>query len=179
MLRETFRDSGYQVDWYCNTKDPLFLTFDRADMERDGIRLQPPIPENRLPEVLQRYPFAVVPTDTLDGRSAPAVQAIAELSLPSRIPTIVATSHLPVLVIGHPATSASRFVSRFEIGETVPYDHHAVGAALDRLTRPAILSRSLSAKGSAEWIWRSLAAGKPCDLIYENLMPAGAPVGLQ
>jgi hypothetical protein len=171
------RDSGYQVDWYCNTKDPLFLTFDRADMERDGIRLQPPIPENRLPEVLQRYPFAVVPTDTLDGRSAPAVQAIAELSLPSRIPTIVATSHLPV------------FVSRFEIGETVPYDHHAVGAALDRLTRPAtqaairnraaILSRSLSAKGSAEWIWRSLAAGKPCDLIYENLMPAGAPVGLQ
>jgi hypothetical protein len=187
MLRETFRDSGYQVDWYCNTKDPLFLTFDRADMERDGIRLQSPIPEHRLPEVLQRYPFAVVPTDTLDGRSVPAVQAIAELSLPSRIPTIVATSHIPVLVIGHPATSASRFVSRFEIGETVPYDHHAVSAALDRLTRPAtqaairnraaILSRSLSAKGSAEWIWQSLAAGKPCDLIYENLMPAGAPVG--
>lgn len=189
MLRTTFRGSGYTVDWYCNQKDPLFLRFDRAEMESDGIRLCDPIPEARLPEVLQRYPFAVVPTDMLDGNSPPSVRAIAELSLPSRIPTIVATSHLPLLVIGSERTSAAGFVSRFEIGEIVAYDSTAVSSALDRLIKPhmqtairqrsAILSASLSAENSGEWIWRSLSEGKACDLRYENLMPAEAPAVAQ
>jgi hypothetical protein len=182
MLRETFRDSGYHVDWYCNQKDPIFLEFDRKDLEADGITLQNPVKEAQLPSVLQQYAFAVVPTDTLDGQSPPAVQAIAELSLPSRIPTIVATSHLPMLVLGSGKTSAARFVKRFDLGELAPYERQAVQEKLEQLLKPetqsairqrsAVLSRSLSSNGQADWIWRSLAAGKACDLTYETLMPA-------
>lgn len=187
MLRKTFRGSGYQVDWYCNQKNPAALDFDRNEMEHDGIRLCAPIAEADLPEVLSRYAYAVVPSDTLDGQSPPAVQAIAELSLPSRIPTMVTTSHIPVLVIGHPNTCAARFVSRFQLGEIAPYEPAAVQGAVERLlkaenqsiirARAAKLSPSFSSRDSDEWIWRSMAAGQACDLRYEELMPP-TPDGL-
>ena len=181
LLRNTFRNSGYQVDWYCNQKNPRALTFDRADLARDGISLLDPIPESDLPAILSQYAFAIVPSDTLDGKSPPSVQAIAELSLPSRIPFMLATSHLPIVVLGHPETSAARFVERFKFGAVVPYDADAVRTAFKRLSEPEIqsvirgraaaLSASFSARGSADWIWRSLEAGEACDLTYEKLMP--------
>ncbi len=182
LLRGTFRGSGYQVDWYCNDKNPSSLIFDRDELEADGIRLRDPIQEPDLPAILSGYAYAVVPSDTLDGQSPSAVRAIAELSLPSRIPTIVATSHLPVLVLGHPTTAAARFVDRFQLGVVVPYDRQAVQAALAGLLtsesqsrirkRAAALSANFSAASSADWIWRSLEKGEACDLRYENLMPA-------
>ncbi len=181
LLRATFRDSGYRIDWYCNHKDPTSLEFDRAELERDGIRLMAPVLEANLPDVLSKYSYAVVPSDTLDGQSPPSVQAIAELSLPSRIPTMVATSHLPILVVGDPKTSAAQFVDRFALGAVAPYQRDAVQAALERLLDPAkqsqireraaAISGSFSARGCADWIWRSLEAGQACDLTYEKLMP--------
>lgn len=181
LLRKIFRNSGYTVDWYCNQKNPRALSFDRAGLEQDGIRLLDPIPEADLPAILSQYAYAIVPSDTLDGKSPPSVQAIAELSLPSRIPFMLATSHLPIVVLGHPETSAARFVDRFKFGAVVPYDADAVRSALERLSEPEIqsairsraaaLSAAFSARGSADWIWRSLEAGEACDLIYEKLMP--------
>lgn len=181
LLRNTIRNSGYQIDWYCNQKKPRALCFDRNELEQDGIRLLDPIPEVDLPAILAQYACAIVPSDTLDGKSPPNVQAIAELSLPSRIPFVIATSHLPIVVLGHPATSAARFVDRFKFGAVVPYDADAVRTALERLSEPetqaaircraAALSGSFSARGSSDWIWRSLEAGKACDLTFEKLMP--------
>jgi hypothetical protein len=182
MLRDVFRGSGYLIDWYCNQKDPAGLEFDRDAMAADGIVFHEPVAEQLLPDILRRYPFAIVPTDVLDGKSPPAVRAIAELSLPSRIPTMVATSHIPVLVIGSPATAAAGFVSRFDLGEIVPYDAAAVTAALERLMQPgrqaairahaAKLAANLSARDSDAWIWQSLAKKQPVDMRYESLMPA-------
>jgi hypothetical protein len=181
MLRGCLRGSGFSVDWYCNQKTPAGLTFDRAAMAADGIVFNEPVAEPELPPLLARFPFALVPTDTLDGYSPPSVRAIAELSLPSRIPTMICMAHLPVLVVGSPATCAARFVTRFGLGEVVPYEKEPITAALARLnapatqveirTRAARLAGELTAEGSAEWIWRSLGAGKPCDLRYEAMMP--------
>jgi hypothetical protein len=150
-------------------------------MEEDGIRLLDPVAEADLPAILSKYSYAVVPSDTLDGQSPPSVQAIAELSLPSRIPTILATSHLPILVLGNARTSAGRFVERFQIGAVAAYEADAVRTALDRLLKPesqarirnraAALSGSFSAEGAADWIWSSLKAGEACDPTYEELIP--------
>jgi hypothetical protein len=180
MLRTAFRGSGYTIDWFCNQKDPAGLVFDRPAMREDGIVFNDPVPESALPDILRRYAYAIVPTDLLDGASPPSVRAIAELSLPSRIPTMVAMSHIPVLVIGSPETCAARFVSRFGLGMVVPYETAAVTQALRHLTaaatqadiraRAASLAGQLSAEHSAKWIWRSLAAGGPCDMRYETLM---------
>ncbi len=184
LLRATFRGTGFKVDWFCNQKTPAGLVFDRDEMRGDGITFNEPVPEASLPELLRNYAFAVVPTDLLDGASPPSVRAIAELSLPSRIPTMVAMSHIPVLVVGHPDTCAARFVNRFSLGAVVPYQAEAVSEALQSLCAPATqiairgraarLAGQLSAAGSADWIWRSLANGAPCDLRYETLMPPEA-----
>ncbi len=181
LLRSTFRGSGYKIDWYCNQKNPRALVFERSELERDGIRLLDPVSDTSLPPILAKYAYAIMPSDTLDGQSPEAVQAIAELSLPSRIPFVTATSHLPTLVLGSPRSAAARFVARFGLGEVVPYETDAVRAALDRLLKPeavslirrrsAEISGSFSAQDGAEWIWRSLAGGRACDLRYERLMP--------
>jgi hypothetical protein len=181
LLRKTFRGTGQKIDWYCNIKDPKSLNFVRSEMEEDGIRLMDPVPESDLPSTLGRYSYAVVPTDPLDGQSPATVEAIARFSLPSRIPTLVTTSQLPILVIGNSTTSAAGFVERFQLGRVSPYDSGSVLLAVEQLLegevqqqireRSLALSPSLSAHNSADWIWRSLAQGAPCDLRYENLMP--------
>jgi hypothetical protein len=181
LLRQSLRGTGISVDWYCNVKNPQMLNFDRAAMEQDGIRLMNPVHEADLPATLARYFFALVPTDPLDGLSPAPVEAIALYSLPSRIPTLVATSQLPILVVGNPVTSAAGFVRRFRLGEVVPYEQSAVRSAVTHLLNPQTqgeirerslaLSPGFSARGSGEWIWRSLEAGAPCDMRYETLLP--------
>lgn len=181
MLRKTFRGTGQKVDWYCNIKDPKMLNFDRAEMEWDGIRLMDPVAEADLPAVLGRYAYAVVPTDPLDGQSPAAVAAIARYSLPSRIPTLVTTSQLPMLVIGSAATCAASFVERFNLGRICPYEAVAAQKAITELLDPKVqkrireqslaISPSFSARDSADWIWRSLEMGRPVDLRYEALLP--------
>ncbi|HEX4077347.1 MAG TPA: hypothetical protein VHX61_00525 [Rhizomicrobium sp.] len=179
MLRDIFRGSGREIDWYCNQKDPSGLSFDRADLARDGIHLLNPIAEQDLPTVLSRYPLAVVPSDPLDGHSPPTVCAIAELSLPSRMVTLMATAHLPMLVIGSPDTCAAGFVRRLRLGEVAPYERAAVIKAINSLLLPstqsairataAQLAGKFSAKNGAKWIWDSLTAGQACSTIYEDL----------
>ena len=184
MLPEIFRGGNIEVDWYCNQKDPSGLAFDRARLAEDGIHLCPPIAEMDLPKVLKNYPFAVVPSDPLDGKSSGPVRAIARLSLPSRMVTLMATSHLPMLVLGSPKTCAARFVKRFDLGTVVPYEREAVRDAINYLmsgavqtdirARAASLGGYFSARGTADWIWQSIDAGKPVSFIYEELMPKQA-----
>ena len=184
MLRQIFRGAGVTIDWYCNQINPPGLEYDRDELAEDGIVQRNPIAEDNLPNMLGDYAFAIVPTDTLDGLSPLAVRAIAELSLPSRMVTMMATSHLPMLVIGSPATCAAGFVERFDLGAVAPYDRAAVLASIDALTTPdrqadvraraAALSASFTASGTSDWIWRSLEAGRPITSIYEDLMPRRA-----
>lgn len=181
MLRQIFRGAGVTIDWYCNQINPPGLEYDRDELAADGIVQRNPIAEDDLPRVLGEYAFAVVPTDTLDGLSPLAVRAIAELSLPSRMVTMMATSHLPMLVVGSPATCAGGFVERFDLGAIAPYDRAAVLASIEALTTPdrqadvraraARLSGYFTAAGASEWIWDSLDAGRPITSIYEDLMP--------
>jgi hypothetical protein len=181
LLREVFRGGHISIDWYCNQKEPVWLTIDRAGLAADGVFMKDPIDEEELPEVLGKYPFAVVPSDRLTDESPAPVRAIAELSLPSRMVTIMATANLPMLVLGSPSTCAAAFVRRFGLGEVAPYEQHAVLAAIARLSSPgaqseirrraAALAGRFSADGAAEWIWRSLDAGAAVTSDYEEMMP--------
>lgn len=181
LLPKIFRGSNIEVDWYCNQKDPSGLIFDRAALAENGIHLRDPIAETDLPDVLKRYPFAVVPSDPLDGKSPATVRAIAQLSLPSRMVTLMATSHLPMLVLGSEKTCAAGFVNRFKLGRVAPYERDAVLNAIKWLMSPSVqleiraraaeLGGLFSARGAADWIWNSLDAGKPVSFVYEELMP--------
>jgi hypothetical protein len=184
LLRHTVRDSGITLRWYSNGNF-RWLNCTREDLVRDSILPHEgaPLPDAQLVEILRSASFVVVPTGTLDDTDDR--RFIARLSLPSRIPYVLATSHAPILVVGDRRTGAARFVEQYGIGAVTPYRQDAFREAADRILSPAInlamRGNALASAGrftdigAAEWIWQSLARGQPLDRRYEDMMPATPP----
>lgn len=180
LLRQTIVGSGVQVHWYCNSgaKSP-WLTFDLAELKKEGITIYDPLPEPELAVRLRDYAFAILPSGTLDERDDN--RSVAQLSLPSRVPFILATSHTPTIVLGSPNTAAGKFVKRFQVGTVCDYDLSSFCHAVADVTAPetqhlmrhnaAGIASAFSSDGIAEWVWRSLEQGEPYDLKFEKLMP--------
>jgi hypothetical protein len=178
LLRDTVRHSDIKLHWYSNggfrwlpcTKDSLIA---------DSIIPCDPPQDDPLIEILRSSRFAVVPSGTLDENDDR--RFLAQLSLPSRMPFMMAASHIPILVLGNRQTGAARFVEHFGIGLVANYDRQAFVEAVSYITRPEVnlemrrralvASGRFSDAGAAEWIWQSLARGQPIDLRYEDLVP--------
>jgi FkbM family methyltransferase len=83
-----------------------------------------------------------------------------------------------VIVLGSPRTAAARFLSRFHVGKVCPYEPTALRQTIEEICRPeeqltlrknaAARCDLFSATGLADWIWRSLEAGEPCDERFEE-----------
>lgn len=179
-LREAVRDSNIKIDWYFNNYyNPAWLTIDQEELAQEGIFVHPPLPESDLRQTLRQYKFAMIPSGKLD--TTDNIQNIARLSLPTRIPFILATSNTPFLVLGSKSTAAARFVTRFEVGMVCDYDSKAVEEAVNFLDSPETqqtmrqkavsLAKNFSSEGIAQWLWDSLEKGEPSDDKFENLMP--------
>ncbi|BDA75741.1 hypothetical protein CAL7716_099070 [Calothrix sp. PCC 7716] len=180
LLRESVRGSGVKLDWYCNNASNCqWLSFDINELEQDGIFLHNPLPEVELVPLLRKCSFAVIPSGTLDANDDR--RFIAELSLPSRIPFIFATSNTPIIVLGNKKTAVARFVERFQIGTVAEYSSSSFGEAVNYVTNSdnqflmrqnaATLAENFGVEGIAEWIWQSLERGEPADMKFEKLMP--------
>jgi hypothetical protein len=177
LLRQTVRGSGTTLRWY-NNGEFRWLACSTEDLASDGVVPQegPPDPDEVLIDILRKTPFVVVPSGTLDDTDDR--HFIARLSLPSRIPYIFATSHAPILVLGSPASAAARFVTDTGIGMVAPYERRAFQQAVERISSPDAngamreaafqLSERFTDTGAADWIWRSLARGKPVDDRYQD-----------
>ena len=179
LLRETVRGTRIRLRWYNhgefrNVDGPI------AELAADGIVPMLGRDDDRvLVNTLRCAPFVVVPSGILDETDDR--RFIAQLSLPSRIPYIFATSHAPILVLGSPETAAARFVSSAGIGLVSPYESGAFRETTDLLLDPAKnrtlrdaafrLSRKYTDAGAADWIWESLARGEPVDDRYQKLTP--------
>jgi hypothetical protein len=178
-LRSTVRNSGLRLRWYCSSGSwRSFLNFKPEALLADDIELHEPIAhEVDLVAEVRKYAFAIVPSGTLD--SADNRNSLAHLSLPSRIPFILATCGTPLIVLGSAETAAARFVRRFQVGTACPYDAAAFRQTVAAISTPACQTalRSRAAalaplfddRGGAEWIWRSLELRRPCTLQYERL----------
>lgn len=182
LLRETVRGSGITLRWH-NNGEFRWLPCPLEALAADGILPQrQACPDEKLVEILRAAAFVVLPSGTLDDTDDR--RAIAQLSLPSRIPYVMATSHAPLLVLGHPETAAARFVRRHGIGLVAPYQRGAFLDAAARIAEPETnrrlreaarrLAPRYSDRGAARWIWESLAAGQPADSRYRDLDHAGA-----
>jgi FkbM family methyltransferase len=127
--------------------------------------------EPELIEQLRGSPFAVIPTGDSDNQAGRP--ELWRLSLPSRIPFIVATAHTPLIVLGRQDGAASQFVRDFALGLTCDYEAQGFLKAVETLqneTRQICIRRaclqlapSLEADGLAKWIWDSLEKGHPAD----------------
>jgi FkbM family methyltransferase len=179
LLRSTVRGSGTQIDWYCNNMRSPWLTFDPEDLKRDGIRCHGPIPEAALAARLRDCDFALLPSGTMDD--ADTQTAIAQLSLPSRVPFVVAASRTPIIALGSPDSAVAGFLRRFEVGVVCPYDKSAYRNSVEEVTsvqrrrqfdeNARRIGLTFSDRGVKEWLFDSLDRGEPVDRRYEDLFP--------
>ncbi len=179
QLRKTIRDSGLQVDWYSNNPEAVWLKDSVKDLAADGIHLHDSLWGQALVDELRRRPFALMPSGQLTGEGSR--ESIARLSLPSRIPFVVSTSHLPVITLGSPETAAAKFVQRFELGDSIDYDGTALRQAVQMIVQPQHqleirqraqrLSNSFSAHDLENWLWQSVDKQQPVDTRFEDLFP--------
>jgi hypothetical protein len=181
MLRAAVRGAGLALHWYGDGQ-PTGPPLDRAALAADGIVHRGFMPQPELVPRLREYPYAILATSPLDGDigdETPGARAIARLSLPSRLPFIMAAAHIPIIVLGSAQTTAARFVERFDLGRTISYSADELRAAVTDVVarqaavraRAAELAPSFSAAPVADWLWRSLELGRPADDRYERLMP--------
>jgi hypothetical protein len=103
LLRDTVRGSGVTLQWYCNGNAAW-----REELLRDSIVQRDRLPDDELVARLRQSWFAVVPTGTMDAQDDR--RFLSQLSLPSRIIHLLATSHVPIIVLGSRQTTAARFV---------------------------------------------------------------------
>jgi FkbM family methyltransferase len=174
-FRKTVREAGLQVHWYGNTKAP-WLKVTPEELRQDGIIDCGFLPEAELTRKLGQYLYAIVPSGTLDENDDRP--EIARLSLPTRLPYLLAASNTPVVVLGDPNTAAARFVERFNVGKTCPYEAATLRRTVRQICQPdqqfalrasaAAHSSLFSANGLADWIWQSLERGEPCDERFED-----------
>jgi hypothetical protein len=174
-LRAALRNSGLRVDWY--GKLQAWLKVSVAELSEDGIDARGFIAESELAALCRSYPYALIPSGTLDHREDHP--AVARFSLPSRMPFILAACNTPMIVLGSRATAAARFVERLEVGIAASYDSRAFREAVETVSsreqefreRAAKLAERFSARDVADWIWKSLALGQACDSRFEDVMP--------
>ncbi|WP_017294219.1 hypothetical protein [Geminocystis herdmanii] len=176
-LRETVRTSGVKIDWYGNPHRE-WLKFEETELAQDGITFQGYLEnEADLVAKLREASFAIIPT--ADNITANDRLEIAKLSLPSRIPFLVATAHLPLLVMGDKDTAAAQFVQDFQLGVVCRYNSGEFAEKLSWIideenqrsirNRVSKLAQSLSSQGIKDWIWDSLAQKSPQDNRFEKL----------
>ena len=177
LLRKTIRDSGLKVDWYSNNPNAVWLQGSEQELADDGIFIHDSLWGQDLVSELRRRPFAIMPSGLLTGEGSK--ESIARLSLPSRIPFVLATANLPVITLGSPQTAAARFVQRFKLGENIDYDGQQLRAAVKQITEPRQqqqirqnafeLGKRFSAASMQHWLWDSLERRKPADNRFEEL----------
>lgn len=180
-LRNIVKNAGIKIDWYGSERQN-WLSFDRADLERDGIIFHGYCPESELIERLRNAKYAIVPTG--DSEKVSDRPELAKLSLPSRIPYIAAVSNTPIIVIGGKNSAAAKFVSEHKIGLVCDYDANSLARSIDRVSSQAEqekmrhygvrLARLLASEPVKDWIWQSLEKKEALDFRYENLNRAVA-----
>jgi hypothetical protein len=178
LLQQITKTAELKLDWYGNTGADWYIQ-DRSQLQADGIIEKGFLPtELEVAQVLRQYPYVVVPSGTLDERDDNP--SVAWLSLPSRIPFILASSNTPIIVLGNKNTAAARFVTRLGIGVVADYDGASLRQAVEYITQPEIqeqfrtraasLAPLFENKDTDKWIWQSLAAGKPIDDRFDRIL---------
>jgi hypothetical protein len=179
QLRELIKNSGLKVDWFGNAGKP-FIQLDESELAAEGITLHPNLTDEPLVAELRRFDYAIIPSGALNGGLEH--DWLFRASLPSRLIYLLTAAHLPLLVLGDPETAAGRFVTKLGLGTTAAYEPEAFRRAVDEITESsratairanaARLTPVFASEGVSEWVWRSVAKGRPADERYENLFAA-------
>jgi FkbM family methyltransferase len=175
-LRRTLPGSGLRVDWYANAPG-VWLQLDAEQCAAEGLRLKAPLSEAQLAERLGQYEVALLPS--APSLADPQNGAVAALSLPTRIASLLAAAEIPILVLGDPDSCAARFVTHFGLGAAFPYDTEELTGAVARFAQDesraqlsqavAHMRERLSIEDLPGWLRASMDAGRPPTDRFEAL----------
>ncbi|MEM9724918.1 MAG: hypothetical protein AAF909_05575 [Pseudomonadota bacterium] len=179
-LSQTVEAAGLKVDWRAPNPDLWGKILSADTLEQRGVRVGPEADPAALNGLTTAAAAILVPSDS--GAFGKTESAIGDLSLPSRMPFILATSGTPMIVLGRPDTAAARFVRRYGVGEVSPYEPDALAEAVRRVSaleaqaeiraRAARLASRFSFDGAYGFIFSTIAAGgAPPDDRFETLFP--------
>jgi len=177
-LCATVSSARIQLDWYNGSVDAFgdskYRSFNDVphDAQPTGVRCCGLLTEQQLAETLKGYSYLVAPTGRLDD--------VDDNPRLWRIFFAVGAVNLPVITLGDPATSAARFLQRFEVGVNCPYEGDSLGRAAAAVVaetaharlrnNAAVIAPRLSAKGMSDGLWASIDLGQPVDLRFEELL---------
>lgn len=171
------RDSGWTVHWFGKGSACPWLETTPDELRKHGIVEMGFVPEEALAARLAAYPFAILPTGT--GGDDDDRKNVTLLSLPTRVPFLMAAARIPLLVAGSSASCCARFVRRFGIGVSSDYEAEAFAAGIARLTDSGFNAEcrsncgkhapGFSDEGLASWIWQSCAAQVPVNDRFETM----------
>jgi hypothetical protein len=177
-LKTVISDSGLACHWFGNHQNPAFR-ISAEELVEAGIQARGVVSEEVLAHQLRRFPFAIVPTGTLDENDDAAWAS--SLSLPGRILFVLATSNTPIILLGSSKTPAAKLIEHFRIGVRCDYTAESFLSAVHRVIEPECqaemranavrIAPKLSAEGVGDWIDRSLELGRARDDRFEQLMP--------
>jgi FkbM family methyltransferase len=175
-LTEIIKESGWTVHWYGRGSSCGWLDTNPDKLGKCNIIEKGFLAEDSLATALKRYPFTIVPTGT--GEADDSHQGVTLLSLPTRMPFILAAACTPMLVIGTPKSCSARFISRFGVGMSIGYDKTEFAQAVERLSDASFQSKCrdnavssaniFSNTDLADWMWASCARQSPVSDRFEK-----------
>ncbi|OAM88605.1 glycosyltransferase [Termitidicoccus mucosus] len=181
QLRELTRSGRLSLEWIGGAHNYAWMPSDEG-LECDGIRRLASLSEPELAARIAKMPLVIIPSGMLDGSEDN--EWITRLSLPSRMAFILTQTHTPMLVLGSPETCAARFVLTLGTGMCCSYEPGAVADTVRRMMEPethaGLVARAQAVAGAfvmpdaGDWIWRSLAAGRPEPAPFDGIYPAGS-----
>lgn len=127
------------IGWHIGTGDPHWLTLDEDALAEAGVRIIRGSPPEAIGADTEAASLVLVPST--DGRETDGhAAAIGRMSLPSKIPFIMATAGTPILVLHEAQSGAADFVAHAGIGLNCGYRRADIENALCRLRDPAAQS---------------------------------------
>jgi FkbM family methyltransferase len=175
QLLALLKDSGLHVDWFSNGA-LKFPHHTPESLQASGLHPQGHLEESRLIVRLREYAYSLVLAGS-PGQDKD-ITWLSALSLPSRLPFVVAAGELPVLAVGEANTPVGNFVSRFNVGVISPPNAASLKNAASLLCQPdqqhifresaKTIAPLFESRGIATWIWESLDKGQPIDARFEK-----------
>lgn len=165
---EVLSQSEVQVTWYTTPETLDYINLpDQCDSRR--LTIETRLSTSQIADALSTSAFAIVPSGSLEETGHHL--GIAKLSLPSRIPFMIAASGCPILVLGSTETAAARFVSREGVGLSSDYDIASFNRAVSELTLPA---KQRSIREAAAALAPIFSASNGYDLLRNSAIGGGS-----
>ena len=181
QFSQVVQKAGLKIDWHSSNPTHWSHIVNHTTLAKRGINIiQSEEPKELTSKVVNAL-VVIIPSDPGNLDQGHEV-ALGDMSIPTRLPFVLATAGTPMIVVGRAGTAAANFVNRFNLGRTVEYDALALKRAVEELglaevqadirTRAAKLAPSFSFEGTFNFMVESILDGgrRPHDK-FETLFP--------